>query len=79
MQRKIKNCCVFDNHRDKLAKKRPNVNSIAPSIEIEVGLAPLEFKKIVFLVVFGCALPANLFKVDQRSLFVQFFMKKAEF
>ena len=37
-------------------------------MEVQAEIAPLEFTKTV-LVVFGCVLPANLIKVDQKSLF----------
>ena len=44
-------------------------------MKVEVGLAPLEFTKIV-LVLFGCVLPAKLIKVDQRKLFPALFDEK---
>ena len=37
-------------------------------MEIETTIDPLKFTKVE-LVVLGCVLPANLIKVDQRSLF----------
>ena len=47
-------------------------------MEVEIKMALLDFTRIV-LVVFGCALPANLIEVDQRSLFRATLMKNAEF
>ena len=43
-------------------------------MEVELGLAPLDFTKIVF-VDFGCVLSAN----NKEAYFVHFLMKKAEF
>ena len=43
-------------------------------MKMKVGLTLLEFSKIV-LAVFGCVLPANLIKVDQRSFFCAIFVE----
>ena len=37
-------------------------------MNVEVGIALLEIRKTV-LMVFGCVIPANLIKLDQRNLF----------
>ena len=47
-------------------------------MEVEVGIAAFESTKIV-LVVLGCVYPANVIKVDQRSLFCAVFDEKAKF
>ena len=48
---KIKNkCSVFDNHREPFSKKRQNFNSRALSMEVDVGLVPFAFTKIVLVV-----------------------------
>ena len=47
----------------KVSKKRQGFKYRALSTEVKIKIAPLESTKTV-LVVFGCALPANLFKVN---------------
>ena len=52
----------------KVGKNRQNFDSRLLSMEEEVGLASFELNKIE-LVVLWCILPANIAKMDKRSLF----------
>ena len=53
-------CCAFDNQWIKTA----NFIYRALSTEVEVELALFFQSTKIVLVVFGCAIPANLIKVD---------------
>ena len=59
---KIK-CCVFDNQRIKFAKNGKVLFTEHSQRKLKWNYSPFQSTKIV-LVVFGCALPANLIRVD---------------